>query len=43
MIPQYDLEKIKFGIDNGTWSKALSLYESGKVKKFRDTDFTWGS
>lgn len=41
MIPQYDLEKIKFGIDDGTWSKALSLYESGKVKNFQDTDFTW--
>ncbi len=37
----YDLEKIKFGIDDGMWRKAVSLYESGKVKNFRDTGFTF--
>jgi len=41
MIPQYDLEKIKYGIDDGTWEKAISLYESGKVKNFQDTGFTY--
>ncbi len=41
MNPQYDLEKIKFGIDNGTWEKAINLYEDGKVKYLHDTDFTW--
>jgi len=41
MIPQYDLEKIKYGIDRGTWEKAVDLYESGKVKNFRDTGFTF--
>ena len=41
MIPQYDLEKIKYGIDPGTWEKAVDLYESGKVKNFRDTGFTF--
>lgn len=40
MDPQYDLEKIKFGIDNGTWTRAIGLYESGKVKNFQDTDST---
>lgn len=41
MSPQYDLEKIKFGIDDRTWSKALGLYESGKIKNFKDREFTW--
>ncbi len=41
MIPQYDLEKIKFGIDKNTWSKAVSLFENKKVKNFQDTEFTW--
>ena len=41
MNPSYDLEKIKFGIDNGTWTKAIVLYESGKVRNFQDTEFTW--
>jgi len=43
MTPQYDLEKIKFGLDGGTWSKAVSLYSDGKVKNFHDTDFTWAA
>lgn len=41
MIPQYDLAKIKFGIDEKTWSKALDLYEGRKVKNFQDMDFSW--
>ena len=41
MIAQYDLEKIKFGTDEQTWNKAVILYESGKVKNFQDTEFTW--
>jgi len=41
MIPQYDLEKIKYGIDLGTWEKAVDLYEGGKVKNFQDTGFTF--
>lgn len=41
MKPTYDLEKIKFGIDNGSWTKAVGLYESGRVKNFQDTGFTW--
>lgn len=41
MKPTYDLEKIKFGLDNGTWEKAVDLYESGKVKNFTDTEFTY--
>lgn len=41
MTPQYDLEKIKYSIDRGTWEKAIILYESGKVKNFRDTGFTF--
>ena len=41
MTPQYDLKKIKFGIDKRTWEKAIILYENGKVKNFRDTGFTF--
>src|SRR3989338_1628337 len=41
MIPQYDLEKIKFGIDNGSLTRAVSLYENGKIKNFQDIEFNW--
>jgi len=41
MIPQYDLEKIKYGIDRATWEKAIVLYKNGKVKNFCDTGFTF--
>ena len=41
MPPKFDLDKIKFGIDKGTWEKAVGLYESGKVKNFQDTGFTF--
>ena len=41
MTPQYDLEKIKFSIDSGTWEKAVNIYESGKVVSFQDTEFTY--
>ncbi|MCX6810851.1 MAG: hypothetical protein NTY30_03960 [Candidatus Berkelbacteria bacterium] len=35
MKPQYDLEKIKLGIDEGTWKRAVALYESNAVENFR--------
>jgi hypothetical protein len=41
MLPQYDLEKIKFSIDDKTLSKAVNLYEDGKVINFQDTGVTW--
>jgi hypothetical protein len=41
MNPEYNLEKIKFGIDERTWEKAVILYERGKVKNFQDTGFTF--
>jgi len=41
MEAKYSLDKIKFGIDKATWEKAVDLYESGKVKNFSDTEFTY--
>ena len=35
MIPQYDLDKIKFVTDSPTFERAVGLYESGKVTKFQ--------
>lgn len=35
-MPKYDLDKIKFGTDEGTFQKAVDLYESGKIKDFRE-------
>ena len=35
MIPQYDLEKIKFGTDGPTFERAVDLYESGKITEFK--------
>lgn len=35
-MPKYDLDKIKFGTDEGTFQKAVDLYESGKIKDFHE-------
>lgn len=35
MTPSYDLDKIKFATDNPTFERAVSLYEAGKVTKFK--------
>jgi hypothetical protein len=40
---QYNLDKIKFGIDSGTWERAVGLYEGGKVKNFQDTGLTFAA
>lgn len=34
MIPNYDLDKIKFATDGPTFERAIGLYESGRVTKF---------
>ncbi|MBI3397601.1 hypothetical protein HY045_03940 [Candidatus Woesebacteria bacterium] len=39
--PHYDLEKIKFVVDEATFKKATDLYESGKVTAFKDNGFTY--
>ena len=39
--PEYDLEKIKFGINERTWEKAVGLYQSDKVRNFEDTGFIY--
>ena len=36
MPPKYDLKKIKFSIDEGTLKRAVDLYESEKVKNFKN-------
>lgn len=33
MTPSYDLNKIKFATDEGTFKRAVGLYENGKVTK----------
>jgi len=35
MIPQYDLNKIKFAVGGTTYQKAIQIYESGGVKGFQ--------
>lgn len=35
MPPKYNLDKIKFGTDRATFERAVGLYESGKVTKFK--------
>lgn len=39
--PNYNLDKIKFGLDRVTWEKAVNLYETGKVITFKDNDLTF--
>jgi hypothetical protein len=36
MMPNYDLDKIKFATDGPTFEKAVDLYESGKVRQFKE-------
>ncbi|MBI4096487.1 MAG: hypothetical protein HY425_02090 [Candidatus Levybacteria bacterium] len=36
MKPRFDLNKIKFATDESTYHKAIGLYESGKVKDFKE-------
>ncbi len=36
MIPAYDLNKIKFATDEGTFQRAIELYESGKVTRVEE-------
>jgi len=36
MQPKFDLNKIKFSTDRGTFEKAAGLYEGDKVKGFKD-------
>ncbi|MBU4479848.1 SWIM zinc finger domain-containing protein [Patescibacteria group bacterium] len=36
MQPKYDLRKIKFSVDEGTFKRAVGLYEGGKVIDFED-------
>lgn len=43
MVPKYNLEKIKYGIDESTFQKAINLYETGKVTEFEDNGFTFVS
>ncbi len=40
MPPKYDLDKIKFATDGPTFEKAVSIYESGGVKSFRDNELS---
>lgn len=36
MKPAYDLDKIRFATDAPTYERAIGLYESGKVTKFKE-------
>lgn len=35
-MPKYDIDKIKFGTDEGTFQRAVDLYTSGKIHDFRE-------
>jgi len=37
MNPAYDLEKIKFGLDEKKWRRAVELYEDGKITEFEES------
>lgn len=39
MIPQFDLNKIKFSTDRATFERAVSLYEKKKVTKFESDGY----
>ena len=37
MVPRYDLEKIKFGVDQKTWARAVEMYEAGRVSEVEES------
>jgi len=37
MKPAYDLGKIKLGVDEKTWERAVRIYKSGKVTEFEES------
>jgi uncharacterized Zn finger protein len=37
MIPRYDLEKIKDGVDKKIWERAVKLYEDGRITEFEES------
>ena len=39
MFPRYDLEKIKFGVDEKTWERAVGIYEAGKITETEEGYF----
>jgi len=41
MNTYYKLEKIKFGVDKSIWTRAVDLYQKGKVKNFDDNGYTF--
>ncbi len=43
MPPKYNLDKIKFTIDEPTFEKAVKLYESGKVTQFKEENNTYSA
>lgn len=42
-LPLYDLDKIKFRVDERTFKKALDLYETGRVTNFRNSGFCFSA
>ena len=36
--PKFDLKKIKYATGNPLWGRAVDLYESGKVTRFKDNE-----
>ena len=40
-LPLFDLDKIKFGVDEGTFQRALTLYETGRVTNFRNNGYSF--
>lgn len=36
MEPKFSLDKIKFAVDDGTFQRAIGIYESGKIKDFKE-------
>lgn len=37
MVPEYDLKKIKSGVEEKKWDRAVGLYQAGKVSEFEET------
>jgi len=40
-LPLFDLDKIKYGVDERTFQKALVLYETGRVTNFENNGYSF--
>lgn len=42
-MPGYDLDKIKYAVEESTFNRAIAIYEDGKILKFKKTPYEFSA